>query len=144
MTNFSTIKSITDNLQTVLKGLGINFTCEMLKDGQSVSVSLLPLGQIFYDSETFEYTHGEKPEYIEVAYNIRILLQERNATDTIREQQRWVHTIRDALTVSALNIGDLASSKLVSKVTTEDVSIDNTLDSITAVDYTVLIRYREL
>lgn len=143
MSNFQTVTSITDNLQSVLKGMGINFTREAYDDEAAIPATILPHGQIFYEGETFEYTHGQKPEYGEILFRLRVVLRERASTDAIREQMKWVHLIRDGLTINALNIGDLVTSKLVSRVTTEGVEIVNNAPRASII-YRALIRYREL
>ncbi len=143
MGNKETVWSITDNTQTVLQGLGIKFSRQIYEEVEKIPASLMPYGQIFYKGEEFEYTHGQKPEYGEIEFLLRVAIQNRDATQMIREQQKWAHLIRDGLTVAALNIGDIVSSKLVSRVTTEDVTIDHRA-AVSVLEYGVLVRYREL
>ncbi len=143
MANLETIKSITDNLQTVLQSMGVKFARETIADESKIPASLIPFGQIFYNTEEFEYTHGQKPMYVDTEYLIRVVLREKTSTDLIRTQQEWVHLIRDGLTINALNINALASTKYVSRVTTELLVMD-TRENTTFVHYTVKIRYREI
>jgi len=143
LTNFATITSITDNIQTVLKGLGLNFTREVYDDPATVPAGILPHGQIFYKSESFENVYNQRASYAEATFSVRVVLRKGDATALIREQQRWVHTVKDALTVNALNIGDLASSKLVSLVTIERAEAEALGDSIGAVTIDGVLRYRE-
>ena len=142
MADIDTVKSTTDNLQTVLDGLGIKFSRETFDDLSKIPASLIPFGRIFYLGETFEYTHGQKAEYAEVEFSVQVVLKSRDAVDRIRDQQVWVHKLRDGLTVNALNIADLATSKLISRVTTESVTINNISD-LSTLDYTIRVRYRE-
>ncbi|CAG0933365.1 hypothetical protein PLCT1_02345 [Planctomycetaceae bacterium] len=145
MSNFDTVQAITTNLEKVLRGLGLKFSPTIFDDAKNIPASLIPLGEIFYNRETFEYTHGQKPEYAEAEYALRVTLSYRNPADMMREQQRWVHLIRDGLTVNALNIGDLVTSKLVSRVTTEEAAVENDRSNgIAAISYRTLIRYREV
>lgn len=145
MANIDTVKAITDNLETVLKKQGVNFTRKTFDDEKNIPASLIPLGEIRYQGEAFEYTHGERPGYAEAEYALKVVLREREGHDMMREQQKWAHLIRAALTVAALNIGSLVTSKLVSRVTTEAVGVDNSrTDGIAALLYTIKIRYREL
>ena len=65
MANIDTVKSITDNLQTVLEGQGVRFSRKTFEDEKNIPASLIPFGEIFYQGENFEYTHGQKPEYAE-------------------------------------------------------------------------------
>ncbi len=142
MTNFATIKSVTDNLETVLKALGLHFSRDVKEDAD-IPASILPHGQIFYRRERFENSFNLRPGYIEAAFTVRVVFSERDATDIMREQQRWTHAVRGALTVNALNIGDLASSKLVSLVTVEDSAAELIKPTLAAVTIDATIRYRE-
>lgn len=143
MSNFDTIKSITDNLQSLLKGLGLNFSREIHEDELKIPAGSIPSGQIFYQSETFEDAFNLRPEYIEASFRLRIVLRERNPIDMMREQQKWTHTTKDALTVNALNIGDLITSKLVSLVATERAESETLSADMGAVNIEVIVRYRE-
>lgn len=143
MSNLYTVQAITKNIETVLKGKGINFTQKAFDDETQIPASLLPLGQIFYNAEEFEYVHGQRPGYAEIAFTVKVVIDRRTPEDSIRDQQSWVHSVRDGLTVNALNIGDIVTSKLVSKVTTESVSIENKSSNISALTMAFKVRYRE-
>lgn len=142
MGNFETVDAITDNVQLVLEQQGVRYEPEVIEDIDKIADSSLPLGQIFYKGEEFEYTHGQKPQYSEIEFLLRVVFRERNQREMIRLQQVWVHKIRDELTVTALNIGDLEFNKLVSRVTTENVDVDNRV-VLSVLEYEVLVRYRE-
>ncbi len=60
----------------------------------------------------------------------------------IRSQQEWVHKVRSALSVIALNTGRLEDSKLVSRVDTQSVNVENN-GSTSVLNFKVAIRYRE-
>ena len=113
MSNFATIKAITDNLETVLRAKGIKFERKLSdeNDNEGLKASQLPAGEIRYGPEDFEYAHGMKPKYVEVVFTVKILIRERNAKNNIMKVQEWVHNVREAINVNALNIGDLASSR---------------------------------
>lgn len=143
MTNFSTIKSITDNLQSVLRGIGLNFSREIHEDESKIPAGAIPLGHIFYRGETFEDTFNQRPIYIEAEYKLRVILRERDPIDMMREMQKWTHTVKDALTVNALNIGDLASSKLVNLVRVERAETETLSADMGAVNIEAIVRYRE-
>ena len=145
MSNFDTIIAITDNLETVLRGMGISFTRKTYEDMANIPTSLLPLGEIIYNGESFEHPSGQRSGYAEAEYKLKVILREAEAKDMQRVQMKWVHLIRDGLTVNALNIGSLASSKLISNVLTEAARPNNTqTDGIGAVEYDIKIRYREV
>lgn len=142
MSNFNTLDAITDNLESVLKKQGINFSVAVFDDIAAIPASILPVGQIFYEGEEPEYNHGEKPKTSEARFMIRVVMPGHDERGQVRAQQEWTRKIREAVTVAALNIGSLASSKLVSWVATDDISFDNTPPR-TAVSYRLRVRYRE-
>lgn len=144
MSNFDTIQAITDNIQSVLRGQGIDFIRRTFDDLSLVPASGIPLGEIYYRNETFEYTFGERPKYAAASYLVRVILREPDPVDMMRQQQKWAHIVRDALTVPALNTGALAASQLVSRVITDRVEADNTRsDGLSAMNYQVSVQYRE-
>ena len=140
--NFTTIKSITDNLQSVLQAQGIKFTRKTFEDEKAIPASLLPLGEIYYRGEDFEYNHGQRAGYSEANFDIKVTVQDRDMTALMRLAQKWTHAVRDALTVNALNIGDLSASKLVSWVVMESVGIGYNVEYAT-LTHAMKIRYRE-
>ena len=140
--NFATIKSITDNVQSVLQGQGIKFSRSTFEDETAIPAALIPYGQIFYTGEDFEYTHGQRAGYAVGNFDIKVILQNRDATNLILSMQKWTHAIRDALTVNALNIVDLASSKLVSWVNVEGVKTEHKAE-YGFMNFGIKIRYRE-
>lgn len=145
MSNFDTIVAITDNLEAVLRGMGINFTRKTYEDMASIPTSLFPVGEITYNGESFEHPSGQRSGYAEADYRLRVILREAEAKDMQRVQMKWIHLIRDGLTVNALNIGSLVSSKLISNAITEAARPNNTqTDGIGAVEYDIKIRYREV
>lgn len=143
MGNFETVKAITDNLQKILQAEGVKFSRKAYDDEKSIPASLIPFGGIFYQGEDFEYTHGQRPGYAEVVFRLRVVLKERSPAGLMRSQQQWVHAIREALTVNALNVGDLASTKYVSRVVIKGVDIENR-ENFAFLNYTAAIRYREV
>ncbi|VAV82536.1 hypothetical protein MNBD_DELTA01-1632 [hydrothermal vent metagenome] len=145
MSNFDTIKAITENIQGVLEGLGIKFSQKAFEDSKDVPASLLPYGEVFYTGESFEETSGERPSYVEADFTLVVILRERFARDLVRAEQDWVHRIRGALGVDALNIGGLAVSKLVSRVTSGSVGMDkgSGKSGLGILSYQAKVRYRE-
>jgi hypothetical protein len=144
MANVDTVMAITDNLEALLKGLKIAVERVYTEELRDIPASKLPIAQIFYQAEDFEYTHGQKPEYAEIEFLIRVLLsRDKGSIANMRNNQKKAHEIRDGVTINTLNIGDLASSKLVSRVTSESVR-NRREDDMDIMDYTLKIRYREL
>ena len=142
MGNFDTISTITKNLKSALEAEGLKFSLKPYGDKSSIPASLLPFGEIDFRGESFEYTHGQRAGYVEASFGVSVTLSERNALSLVREQQEWIHKLRSAITVEALNTGDLLASKLVSFVENGAVNIEgNGRFSILSMDLTV--RYRE-
>lgn len=142
MSNFDTVSAITDNLQDALKKQGIHFSRSGFDDPGSVPAASLPLGRIFYSGERFEYAHGQRPMYAEAEYSVRVLLSEKDPADMMREQQRWTHRVREAMTIEALNTGALAASRPVSRVTVPAARVESDRHTASLVLQTV-VRYRE-
>ncbi|MEE8575510.1 MAG: hypothetical protein V3T30_08870 [Thermodesulfobacteriota bacterium] len=143
MANFDTIKSITDNLETISKGLGIKFSRAAFADAASIPASLIPHGRIIYSGERFENTHGERPGYVEASFDLLVVVKGRRGADVMRTEQDWVHRLRGAFSVAGLNTGELASSKLVSRVDTTSFDMDNGAE-FSVLTYKITVRYREL
>lgn len=145
MTNIQTIKAITVNLKTLLKGLGINFTekTDVYKKNNSASVK--PVGSIYYKSEAFEHGYGGKAYYINAGFTVTVQLTDRNDSELIRQQQTWVHEVREALTVDGLNVGELVEGKPVTRILVEKVAISNDKKSSSSeVSFEIVVRYREV
>jgi len=140
--NFSTVKSITDNIQNVFQKEGIKFTRATYENKKNIPISLIPHGEIFYKGESFEYTHGQRQGYNEINYLVRVILRDTDPASLIMETQKWIHNIRNVFTVNALNIGDLSASKLVSLAIIKNIEIENKID-IAILILDVIVRYRE-
>ncbi len=139
MANADTVKAITANLAAILTGLG--FKVEDLSFDPSMATT--PVCVILYEGEEFEYGHGQRPLYSEVKYLLKILLNDPKPGTSRDKYATWVHAIRDAVTVNALNTGALAASKLVSLVNTTDVAITYE-PPVSTIDYRLNVRYREV
>jgi len=142
MSNFDTVSAITDNLQEALKKQGVCFSMSGFDDPGAMPASVLPLGRIFYTGESFEYAHGQRPMYAEVEYSVRVTLAHKDTADMMREQQKWTHLVRDAMTIEALNTGALAASRPVSRVMVAGVRAEGDRHTASLVLRTV-VRYRE-
>lgn len=143
MGNFDTIKAITGNMKSALEAEGLKFSLKSYGDKSSVPASLIPLGQIDYRGESFEYTHGQRAGYVEASFGVSISLRERDESSFVREQQEWNHKLHTAITVDALNVDGLALSKLVSFVEHTGVNIDR-IGSLSVLSMEFMVRYREV
>ncbi len=143
MGNFDTIKAITENMKSALEGEGLKFSLKSYGDKSTVPASLIPLGQIDYRGESFEYTHGQRAGYVEASFGVSITLSERDPRSLVREQQKWNHKLHAAITVDALNVEGLALSKLVSFVEHAGINIDRN-GSLSVLSMEFVVRYREV
>lgn len=144
MASIDTVQAITANLKEILeKGAGLKFANKVYEGDTAIPSGFLPLGQIFYQGEDFEYIHGQRPGYAEARFLIRVIHQESNPEKLMRELQELLHKVRASVSaVDALNINDLLTSKEVSRVISESDEINNRAES-SILSYQVLIRYRE-
>lgn len=142
MTNFETVACITDNMEGVLRSGGIRFARKTFDDERNIPAALLPLGEIFYDGESFADGFGERPAYGEAEYTVRVVIGASDPTDAMREQQRWAHLVRDVLTAANLNAGSLSALKPVSRVSVTRVVAEN-VRALSSLRCRVVIRYRE-
>ncbi len=144
MTNLETIRAVTTNLKSLLKGQGINFTEKVYKDKKNINAGSVPAGSIFYKGESFEHGYGAKAYYVNARFAASVTLKNRSEAELIRQEQIWVHKIREALTVDGLNVDDLSEGKPVTRVIVSTVDIKNDNSSgIAEVNFEIVIRYRE-
>ncbi len=143
MSGSQTISVITENMLYVLGRQGLFFLKKGHDDGADIPASLLPAGQLFYSGEVFDATYGQRPSYVEARYLLKVILSERSPDALIREQQRWCHRIRDALTVEALNTNSLSASRLVSRVSIDAFEAQSRGD-LSNLSCNVMVRYREV
>lgn len=138
MANSDTVKAITTNLTAILTALG--FKIEDLSVDPSMAST--PVCIILYEGEDFEYGHAQKPLYSEIRYLLKVMLNDPRPVTSRDKYAQYVHAIREAVTVNALNTGDLAASKLVSLVNTTEVTVAYEPPAST-IDYRLNVRYRE-
>lgn len=143
MSNIDTVKSITDNLQTVCQAQGIKFSRKTFEEPKNVPAALIPLGEIYYNGQVRQHNHGQGPQYIVINFSLKVVLKERDLQVMMRKQQEWINKLDDAITIQALNIGDLASSQLVSWVSIEEEETDDDIDQ-SKVNLLVDVRFRRL
>lgn len=137
--NAATVNSITDNLISILTAL-----TGFLFEKDSIDPKINTWVQLSIGSDNEDENHGEGPMYIEQHYEI---VAQREITDKndhrIKGAQiKW--DIKEAITVAALNVKDLASSKLVSLVE-QDSSVNeyNSAEGL-GIMVNVTVRFRDL
>lgn len=139
MANSDTVKAITANLTAILESLG--FKVEDLSVDPSMAST--PVCVVLYEGEDFEYGHGQKPLYNEIRYLLKVMLNDPRPVTSRDKYAQYVHAIREAVTVNALNTGALASSKLVSLVNTTEVTVVYE-PPVSTIDYRLNVRYKEV
>jgi len=131
-----TVDAIITNIEAVLVGLGLS-----LEDLSGDDIPTTPLAVLSYEGEEFDDSFGERPYYNTATFSARVMAA-ATTPDTDRDVQRaWVHALKNALTVSALNIGDLVASKLVARVDHTGPTILRE-GKILIVDYDFGVKYR--
>ena len=140
MGNADTIKAVTANLTAILTAQG--FLIENSSTDTELATS--PLCAIRYTGERFDASHGERPSYNEVRYSLRISFSDAYPSTSRDKVAEWMHKIRGAVTVPALNTGDLAASQLVSWVSHDGYSETDYNTPVTELEYNLQVRYREL
>lgn len=138
--SFATIRAITDNMRAALESLGLKFAMGAVERDKAAA-SMLPAGRISYEGESFEPTHGERPGYSEAEFGITVEIRAGDPAEAVREEQRWAHSVREALTVDALNAGELAAGKRVSRVRIPKSSVASGKESA-SINVKALVRYR--
>ncbi len=137
-----TISAITGNIESILKGIGLNVTRKPLDALSSLPAGLMPLAQVFHQGESFESCFGERPGYSEASCTIKIILPSPHDCVAPGEEQMWGHQVRDALTAAALNAGELASMRPVTAVNVAGFRVECG-GSFSKVTVELKIRYRE-
>jgi len=143
MASVDTVKSIFKNIETVLKKKGVKFTANEYTNPEDIPAAQFPAGFVDYDGEIFEYPTGMALGYAEVQAAIEVYLIGTEAVRARTLQIEWLHKLRTALTVDALNIDDLVSSLLVSRVDMGSPTVERITPTIRKVRMEAVIRYEE-
>jgi len=139
---YETVAAITGNIESALKGEGLNVVRRSLDLKGSVPAGMMPLAQVLFKGEAFENTFGERPLRAEALFGVRIIIPEKPERTDAREEQMWAHRARAALTEEALNGGVLASSRPVSKVLIDGFEVAGN-GGFSMVTMELKARYRE-
>lgn len=138
--NAATVKYITSNLIFILSGLK-GFIYE---DGSCDTADKLTWVQLAIMDDLEEENHGEGSMYIEQSYEIRAEREIKDKSDHRAKSSEIKWEIKEAITVAALNIRDLAASKLVTKVESEsDVNQYSSAKGL-MVTVNITVRFRDL
>jgi len=139
MSNLDTIKAIEDNLSAIILAQGF-----MLEDSsEDQKRRTKPLCALRHTGEEFGDEYGQKPDYNDIRYTLRISFSDSAPGTTRDKTAEYAHKIRNNVTVNALNVGGLVSSKLIFHVAHEGYSITGEGPPETEMEYRLRIRYRE-
>ena len=137
--NAATIKSITANLITILSALG-KFTFESDKISPEINTWV----QVNIGDDEEETNHGEGPMYINQTFEIVAQRQIKDKIDHRSSGSEIKWDIKEAITVAALNVGDLASSILVLRVDQDSNINQYSSAQELIVTVNVTVRFRDL
>ena len=137
--NAATVNSITDNLISILTALS-GFLFE--KDSIDPKINTWVKLNIGTDNE--DENHGEGPMYIEQQYEIVAQREITSKSDHRIKGAQIKWDIKEAITVAALNVKDLALSKLVSLVEQDSSVNDYSSSEGLIVMVNVTVRFRDL
>lgn len=137
--NAATVNSITDNLVAIIMALP-----KYLFESDAIDPKINAWVQLNIGGDTEDENHGEGPMYIEQRYQ---LLAQREITDkndhrTKSAQIKW--DLKEAITVAALNVGDLETSRLVSLIELGSSVNDYNSSEGLIVDIDLMVRFRDL
>lgn len=137
--NAATVNSITDNLISILTALS-----GFLFEKDSIDPKINTWVQLNIGTDNEDENHGEGPMYIEQQYEIVAQREITSKSDHRIKGAQIKWDIKEAITVAALNVEDLASSKLISLV--EQASSVNDYSSAEGLGITVnvTVRFRDL
>lgn len=138
MSDEATEKSIITNLEAIFNGFG--WVQEDLSSNTTAKTT--PFYMLEYQTIDFEENFGQKPRYNELGIIIHILIEAKTATAARDKKSELTHSVRPNVTIDALNIGDLATSKLVSRVGHGPVDSPHSPPKL-EVAYPLTVRYRE-
>lgn len=142
MTNLEIVTAITENMETVLRSIGIVFARKTFDDDKNIPAASLPLGELFYEAQAFEDSFNEKPAYAQAEFTVRVVIGALQPDEAMTMQQSFTHLLRNALTVESLNVGALAALKPVSRVKIMRIEAASAR-GVASVNMKAAIRYRE-
>lgn len=138
--NAATVKSITNNIKKIIEDtLKYNFENQRIDTRTEFKPNVV-LEQL---KATPNRNHGEGPMYVEQEYAITVKKKVDNKKEYRETSTEITFDFEENITVDALNIDDLASSKLVTVREMElDVEEYNGKDLI--INIALTVRFRDL
>jgi len=130
MADKDTANAITTNIETIVTGLGYN-----------VRSATEPRALVKEENFEHDRNFGESPLYAEQDYSVTITKQVKDKDLESSEYTTIKFAVAEAISIDGLNIGDLASSKLVADVTPPKAN-KNYDEQLLTVYITFTVRYR--
>lgn len=120
MSTADTLSAIYDNLKTVIGTVVTVSTAREVvsafrDDAADVKLGS-PIAIVLYAGSEFDNSLGYRPKYDTGAFPVVVKFSEPDVAAAMRKQMRIIHDIKAAVTTAALNIGELAAAKHVSRV----------------------------
>ena len=141
MSNKDTLQSINTNIETILTST-IGWKLEDLSDKVS-TIKDTPLTTLRFIDLNFEDIYGQKPKYLIAAYEIYVFGIKFTPAEIRDKQAEFAFEIRDNITVDALNVGALATTKYVSRITHRQAENEYSPPQ-TRLVYPLAVRFREI
>ena len=140
MSDLNTLKYLTTNLEEILSTT-LNWN---LEDGSSERTPETNfLCNLRFDGIDYEETYGQRPSYAEANFTIRVKTVKKTPSLSREKQQEIITSIRTGVTIDKLNVGNLAISLLVSRVTHISPEVPEYENNVSEISYGLSIRYRE-
>ncbi len=130
MADKDTANAITTHIETIVTGLGYN-----------VRSATEPRALVKEENFEHDRNFGESPLYSEQDYSVIITQKVKDPANESSEYTTVKFAVAEAITIDGLNIGDLASSKLVADVTPPKAN-KNYDEQLLTVYITFTVRYR--
>jgi hypothetical protein len=138
-----TVLAIYNNLRAIVETLGGRLTTERALTLDSVSPMLgVPQYTVTYLGSDFENSVGEKPKYDNSTFMVRARFYGETMDELSQTLISTIHATKEAVNVAALNVGSLAVSKLVSRVSAVKPDVKQEAPAV-VVTMNFIIRYRE-
>jgi len=139
MGDLATLTAINTNLRLVLSST-IGWNLEDMSDDPDLETT--PLVVIDYGNIFFAEDSGEQPKYIELPVILSVIKSELTKVARDLAFFSQVVSIRNNVTVDALNTGDLSVSKLITRVLSGEPGSDQEKNILTTT-YPITMRFRE-
>lgn len=120
MSTADTLSAIYDNLKTIIGGIvDVNTSREVMNAFRDDSADVKlggPIAVVLYAGSEFDNSLGYRPKYDTGAFPVIIKFSEPDVSAALKKQMQIIHDIKAAVTVDALNVGELAVAKHISRI----------------------------